>query len=1334
MAPTEPPPKWITARHGRRTRDRFLQASQAKLAASFFLLASAAILLTRLNNGVALLWVANAPLIMFLCKHGAVARWRSTLVWSTFASVAASTLFGPVAWAAPIFGTASIVEAAVSALLLRRWLGERDYFDSTRSVIVFTVVAGVLAPATGALIGATTALLALNKPWLATFADWVVGRGLGTLIASPVVLLLVDGQREAWMPRLLSQLRGEGGALLMAVAITTAGVFGQERLPLLFLPALPILLATFKLGRPGAALSILLVAVIGGTATAHGHGPVMITNLSRVGQLQFFQAYLAATFLMSLPVAGALGQREQLMLAIKESEARHRRIVERAQDVIFEADASGRWTFLNEAWTRLTGRGVADSLGQRALDAILPEDRSTLLAAFADAQGDDGAAGQAEIRFATNAGVRWAAVSVGPLRDAAGAVTGAYGTIVDVTERKRSEAAILDSERRYRVLADNTTDMIARIGLDGCYRSVTPASKRLLGLAPEELTGTSFVASVVPEHQGRILEALAALLSGVADQSCTYQQPRPGDDPIWIEAVFRLLRDGDGQPGEVIASARDVSRRKEMEGREAAALARVRENNRLFGMAGSLALIGHWRFDLHGHNPVWSDEVFRIYGMDVGVPPPLARAMDYYHQDDRERVQAVVDRAIADRCDFQFGARLIRADSSVRHVLVQGQVEVDADGAPIGMFGVLQDVTDRALAAETLRESEARFRLITEQASDMIALIDLDGLCLFMSPASATILGIPPAEMIGTTPIDRVHDEDRTAVQRYRKALQTGAVAAGASQRFRMARADGKYAWIEASSRMGAMGDTPCIVAVWRDASSQVTIEAELKSAKAEADAASAAKANFLANMSHEIRTPMNGVIGFAELLLSTDLTDEQRRDAGLIAESGRTMMKLLNDILDLSKIEAGQLNVVTEPFDLPHALRACGKLLGPSAAQKCLELVVTVTDEVPRVVLGDALRLRQIVLNLLGNAVKFTEQGEVRLTAHLAEFDGEHRLVIAVSDTGIGILPERRESIFGEFVQADHSITRRYGGSGLGLAISNRLARLMGGSITLESRPGEGTTVTLQLPAMPVEKPSEVGEPLPARSKRVAQRSARVLLAEDHEVNQILVHAMLAKAGHDLTIVADGRQAVEAVQRSSESGVRFDVVLMDMQMPVMDGLAATRAIRMAERPGDLRLPIVALTANAFASDLEACRAAGMDDHVAKPMSMDSLLHAVDRWSHSRDTRATHDAAPPAGALPPLPGGKPGFRPSAATQAKYAEHRARTLEHVDSLIRRDVFAEEELQTVTAMLHKLAGTAGMFGETALGNRASELEKGLLEWPVTERVARAAMMAEQLRGSA
>jgi PAS domain S-box-containing protein len=1292
------------------------------LALIFFALASAAILLTRLNGGVALLWVASAPLILHLCSTRSD-RWGSALVLPALASVAASTLFGPVLWAAPIFGLASIVEALLAATLLCRFLPDGRYFESSGSVVVFAAIVGLVAPLSSGLIAATTMWFALGRPWEWTYLDWSVGHGLGTLIASPIVVLLRDRTGRGRIHGLLGGLWGEGGALLLAVAVTTTLVFQQRYLPLLFLPALPILLATFKLGRRGASLSIAIVAVIGWIATANGHGPVMMTSLSQSGQFQFFQFYLAATFLMSLPVAGALEHRAQLILALATSDERHRRIVDRAQDVIFETDAEGRWTFLSEAWVHLTGQDIASSLGRSASLWFPGKEWDKLDAAARTARGTLRGFGQTEVGFIGGDGMRWAAVHLGTLRDAAGTVIGSYGSICDTTQRRAAERKIADDERRYRLLADNTSDMIARIGIDGCFRSVSPAARRLLGIAPEALVDTPCTERVVAEDAHLVSGVFTALLNGAPDQTLSYRQLRAGAEPIWVEGVFRLIRDETDAPCEFIVSVRDITVRKRLEADAAAAHQRVRERNRLFGMAGSLASIGHWRLALDTTQLIWSDEIFHIHGLPVGPAPTVETALGFYHPDDRDKITTLVEAAIAGRHDVEWEARVIRPDGSVRHVVLQGQVELDDAGTMTGLFGVLQDVTDRALEQATLRSSEARFRLITEQASDMITLIDPDGICLFMSPASATILNVAPEELVGTRPLARIHPDDHALVIAYRTALSAGTSIPNRSIYFRMRRAAGDYAWIEASSRLAEVDDAPCIVGIWRDVSEQIAIKAELTAAKADAEAASLAKAGFLANMSHEIRTPMIGVIGFAELLLASDLSPGQRRDVELIGDSGKAMMKLLNDILDLSKIEAGQLDVASEPFDLPQAVRACGRLLGASAVHKALAFDVAVAADVPRFVMGDGLRLRQIVLNLIGNAIKFTEQGGITIALRTVQENGKPWFAITVSDTGIGIAPEGQKLIFAEFVQADDSITRRYGGTGLGLAISNRLAALMGGRLELESALGHGTSMTLLLPmttaSMPIAAEPATTEPAMA----AVGEPRRVLLAEDHEVNQLLLRAMLEQGGHHVVLAENGRAAVEAVRASNEAGgTPFDIVLMDMQMPVMDGLAAARAIRAIEPPGAKRLPIVALTANAFASDLASCREAGMDDHLAKPMSMTMLLAAVDRWS--RPGMVQGHALRPASS----------FAQSPAIQRKYAEHRSRTLEHVEALVQRGTFADAEVEPVAELLHKLAGTAGMFGEAALGDRASELEDGLRNWDAADRAARVIGSAELLRAAA
>ncbi|MEA2676229.1 MAG: hypothetical protein QOJ81_370, partial [Chloroflexota bacterium] len=382
----------------------------------------------------------------------------------------------------------------------------------------------------------------------------------------------------------------------------------------------------------------------------------------------------------------------------------------------------------------------------------------------------------------------------------------------------------------------------------------------------------------------------------------------------------------------------------------------------------------------------------------------------------------------------------------------------------------------------------------------------------------------------------------------------------------------------------------------------------ELESARRQAEAASASQAAFLANMSHEIRTPMNGVMGFVELLMESNLDAKQRRQLRLVEESAQTLLKLLNDILDLSKIEAGQLDLSEAPSNVRHDIAQCVRLMTPIAEQKGLKLRATFADGFPDSVLIDSLRLRQILFNLLGNAVKFTNTGSVSVTLSEAPgSNGRRIMAIKVADTGVGIAEERKAAIFDAFVQADASISRRFGGSGLGLSISRRLARLMGGTIALDSLEHQGTVVTLALPLDTVAAPTAAE--IRVASRRPAAKSVRgkpgrlqasVLLVEDIDINQELIVEMLTRLGHSVDLAENGAEALAMAHRLELDPVAWDLILMDIQMPVMDGLTATRAIR-ALGGRAATIPIVALTANAFAIEMQQCRDAGMNDHIAKP-------------------------------------------------------------------------------------------------------------------------------------
>ncbi len=602
---------------------------------------------------------------------------------------------------------------------------------------------------------------------------------------------------------------------------------------------------------------------------------------------------------------------------------------------------------------------------------------------------------------------------------------------------------------------------------------------------------------------------------------------------------------------------------------------------------------------------------------------------------------------------------------------------------------------------EALAARREELDLLTSNISDAILRFDEQGICTYVSPSVADVLGVGPETFLGHTTTDRMHDEARDTIRAPNKRLMSGE---STKERFTYRRMlddeDGNPVFIEADCVMAKnplTGENEGILFSARDITERVVLERQLVRARRHAENAARAKSEFLANMSHEIRTPMNGVLGFAELLRKADLQEEERRYANLIYDSGRSMMLLLNDILDISKIEAGQIVITPENVDVAHLLQGCVRLHMAHAEQKNIALEASIEPDLPPEIVMDQLRLRQIILNLIGNAVKFTETG--RVIVHARSTDTE--LVVAVKDTGIGISQDRLNDIFNPFEQADGKTSRKYGGTGLGLSISRQLAELLGGTLTCSSVPGEGSCFTLRVPL----EIALCRSALPSLEERDSdhpsmRENARILLAEDHDVNRMLVGAMLEKCGQTPDIAVDGEQAVAKVLEAHENGTPYDLVLMDIQMPGMDGYVATRRIRTHGIDGAM-MPIVALTANAFPEDIAASRQAGMQAHLAKPLVFAELVKTLSRWLPSGDASPRRPDAEEEKAS--------GIVESA--RAKWTQRRQEAVDAVRASLEQgelDAAAREELARV---VHKLAGTAGMFGEAALGETAGALERAL-----------------------
>jgi PAS domain S-box-containing protein len=521
---------------------------------------------------------------------------------------------------------------------------------------------------------------------------------------------------------------------------------------------------------------------------------------------------------------------------------------------------------------------------------------------------------------------------------------------------------------------------------------------------------------------------------------------------------------------------------------------------------------------------------------------------------------------------------------------------------------------------EQIVASEHLYQTVVDNLPNCLQLLDQQGRCLAINPTGLEKIGLSKAEMLGIRYLDVWPREARPVVEAaFVKALQ------GQRTEFeaKYLRPDGEtIAWeVVLSPVLDRDGQARRVVEIATDITDRRCAEDKLRRAQKAAEAANRAKSEFLANMSHEIRTPMTAILGYADLMLEENVGRVTQKHIEVIKRNGKHLLGVVNDILDLSKIEAGKMQIEPTRCSPVQLVAEVASLMRPQAAAKQLKLETELAQPLPETLLTDPLRLRQVLVNLVGNAIKFTDQGEVRLAIRLISDSDPPRLCFDVTDTGIGMSEEQIGKLFQPFTQVDNSSTRKYGGTGLGLCISKRLAEGLGGNIEVRSEPGKGSTFSVTIDLGPLEgirmvrqgegptnRPSPIAAPVAANK---IELHGRVLLAEDGLDNQRLISFFLKKAGADVTAVENGQLAVEAALAAREAGRPFDVILMDMQMPVMDGYAATRQLRERGCTG----PIVALTAHSMVADRQKCLDAGCDDYTTKPIGRQKLLATVARWA-----------------------------------------------------------------------------------------------------------------------
>lgn len=893
-------------------------------------------------------------------------------------------------------------------------------------------------------------------------------------------------------------------------------------------------------------------------------------------------------------------------------------LFELSKDLICILQPNGYYRKVNPAFTKLLGWSEVELMTRAALEFSHPDDLEAAKKNLKNIRS-----GKDKInftrRFRTQTGayrlIQWAAESDPDTGDI-------FAIGRDITDERIREELLEQSQKKLSAFFEHSQGLMCTHDLRGNIISVNYAGANLLGYTVAEMSRMN-LGDLLPEDHRPMFDAYLSEIreKGMAAGQMTTTH-RNGSKRIWM--FSNVLETGQNEEPYVIGNAIDITERYLLEKDLATTKEMLEQTNKV-------ARVGAWVVEMTKDKLLWTDMTRELHGVPPGFEPDLQAAIGFFKKGEHQnKVIRAVNRAIRTGRSFDLEVIITTWQGEERWVRTQGHADFE-NGVCKRLYGAFHDINDRKKAMLDVFNSRKLLQEVLQSASEVsIIATDKSGTITLFNRGAERLLGYTADEMIGRKIPEVIHDREEVQLRAKELSEETGEVISEMRAFIYKTEKEGseQREWIyvkkDGSRCIVSLVMTPIrdirnhvvgYLGIATDITKRKRMEQALIAAKQQAEQVSSAKSEFLANMSHEIRTPLNGIIGFTDLVMKTPLDGQQQQYLGIVHQSANVLLSIINDILDLSKIEAGKLELHPEKINLYALGREALDIVMFQGQQKGLDIKLAIPPHLPAYIHTDALRLKQVLVNLLGNAVKFTDKGavELRITSIAESRNGDMTFKFEVRDTGIGIKPDKQERIFEAFAQEDASTTKKYGGTGIGLAISNKILALMGSKLQLISYPGSGSIFYFYV-TLPVEFASAAdqaagGDAEGLKFASLSDRKATVLVVEDNTVNMLLTKTIIHKLMPAAVIIEAGN-GLDAVRICRET--QPDLILMDIQIPELNGYEATYKIREMEM--NARVPIIALTAGNISGEREKSLSAGMDDFLSKPIVEETLAAILRKW------------------------------------------------------------------------------------------------------------------------